>query len=341
MTDLLEPENDPGADDGGGVLTTVFDAIGLHFGHIPAIVRKNVAKAFTHLMKVPNAYIDGMAAEIKATSDARVAVTKATGKTLAKSIEVDRSLAAIATATNASRILRQQVNAAQVLQYAAGEVKLEDSTEVAAEPEEISEDWLNAFEREAVDMSSEHMQRLFGKILAGEIKRPKSYSIRTVRLMAQLDNHAAELFRLLCSMSCSFKAEPGDAFVDSRVLDLGHAAGQNGLLKFGLGFAALNTLFEYGLIISDYGSTMNYGGSIVLNNTIALPLEYANRRFGLLPKTIPTPEQMSAFRFTGVQLSQAGKELLGIVDLVENPAYTADLTNYLDTQGYALIGVVG
>lgn len=337
MTDLLDPENDPPSDGNSGVLATVFDAIGVHFGHIPAIVRKNVAKAFNHLMQVPIAYMDGKAAEIKATSDARVAVTKATGKALAKSIEVDPSLAAIATATNARRILRQQGNAAQVLQYAAEEVKQEDLTEAAAEPEEISEDWLNAFEREAVDMSSEHMQRLFGKILAGEIKRPQSYSIRTVKLMAQLDNHAAELFRLLCSMSCTLRY--GAGIVDARVLDLGQPAAQNGLQKFGLSFSELNILFEYGLIISDFGSVMGYGDSIVQNNSVNAPVSYTNRRFALLPKNAPTQEQLTAFRMSGVQLSQAGKELLGIVELVENPAYTADLTKYFERQGYEMVDV--
>ncbi len=339
MTDLIDPENDPAAEDNNGVLATVFDAIGTHFGHIPAIVRKNVAKAFNHLMKVPNAYIDGKAAEIKATSDARVAVTKATGKTLAQSIEVDKSLAAIATATNASRILRQQVNAAKVLQYAAVEVKQEASTDVATEPEEISEDWLNAFEREAVDMSSEHMQRLFGKILAGEMKRPKSYSIRTVKLMAQLDNHAAGLFRVLCSMACTLQIGPTVA--DARVLDLGQPAGQNGLQNFGLGFSELNILFEYGLIINDFGSVMGYGASVVQHHTVPVPIRYANRRFGLLSKngTAVTPEQLTSFRLSGVQLSQAGKELLGIVDLVESTAYTAELTKFFDSRGYALIDV--
>ncbi|MBR8284600.1 DUF2806 domain-containing protein [Burkholderia vietnamiensis] len=337
MTDLLDPENDPAADDNSGVLATVFDAIGTHFGHIPAIVRKNVAKAFNHLMKVPNAYIDGKAAEIKAASDARVAVTKATGKALAQSIEVDKPLAAIATATHASRILRQQINAAQVLQYAAEEVKQEASTDVTSEPEEISEDWLNAFEREATDMSSEHMQRLFGKILAGEIKRPKSYSIRTVKLMAQLDNRAAELFRVLCSMSCTL--EIGSTILDARVLDLGQPAAQNGLMKFGLGFSELNILFEYGLIISDFGSVMGYGASVIQHNTIHVPIRYANRRFGLLSKdaTAVTPEQLTNFRLSGVQLSQAGKELLGIVELVENPTYTAELTKFFDNRRYALI----
>ncbi len=288
-------------------------------------------------MKVPNAYIDGKAAEIKAASDARVAVTKATGKALAQSIEVDKPLAAIATATHASRILRQQVNAAQVLQYAAEDVKQAAPTDAATEPEEISEDWLNAFEREAVDMSSEHMQRLFGKILAGEIKRPKSYSIRTVKLMAQLDNHAAELFRVLCSMSCMLQIGPTVA--DARVLDLGQPAGQNGLQRFGLSFSDLNVLFEYGLIISDFGTQMAYAHSVVQNHTVPLPIRYANRRFGLLPKSAPTPQQLTNFRLTGVQLSQAGKELIGIVELVENPAYTAELTQFLDGMGYTLVGV--
>ena len=38
---------------------------------------------------------------------------------------------------------------------------------------DITDDWLNAFEQEAVNMSSEHMQKLFGKILAGEIRQGK------------------------------------------------------------------------------------------------------------------------------------------------------------------------
>ncbi len=34
---------------------------------------------------------------------------------------------------------------------------------------DISQDWLNAFDKEACDKSSDEMRYLFGKILAGEI----------------------------------------------------------------------------------------------------------------------------------------------------------------------------
>ncbi|MGV2292262.1 DUF2806 domain-containing protein [Trinickia sp. YCB016] len=337
MDDLPDSEIEPVSDADDGILATIVDAIGTHFGKMPAMVTKNVAKAFNHLMKLPNAYIDGWAAEVKATSEARVLVIKATGKTLAKSIEVDRSLAAVATATHASRILRQQINAAKVLQQTAQEIKHEDAAAIASEPEEISEDWLNAFEREAVDMSSEHMQRLFGKILAGEIKRPKSYSIRTVKLMAQLDNRAAELFQILCSLACTLQT--GSYILDCRVLTLGQDAAQNGLKKFGLGFSELNILFEYGLIISDFGSQMMYGSTFVQNNTVAIPFRYMSRHFGLLPKGVLTSAQMTNFRVSGVQLSQAGKELLGIVEVTENLQYTADLTKHFDSLGYTMVPV--
>jgi hypothetical protein len=195
MEDLPDSEITPASEEEGGSLAVIIDAVGTYLGNIPAALKKNVAKAFNHLMKIPNAYLDGLAAEVKATSEARVAITKATGKALAKAVEVDRSLAAVATATHASRILRQQINAAKVLEQAAEELQRDSAAASPDQPTEITEDWLNAFEREAVDMSSDHMRKLFGKILAGEIRRPKSYSIRTVKLMAQLDNRAAELFR--------------------------------------------------------------------------------------------------------------------------------------------------
>ena len=57
---------------------------------------------------------------------------------------------------------------------------------------EIEDDWLNLFARLAEDKSSEALQGLFGKILAGEIRRPGSFSLRTVRLLATISKNDAE-----------------------------------------------------------------------------------------------------------------------------------------------------
>jgi hypothetical protein len=102
-------------------------------------------------------------------------------------------------------------------------------------------------------------ESLFGKILAGEIRRPASYSIKTIKIMAQLDNRAAALFRLLCSLSISYRF--GNIVHDARVVSMGNA-GSNSLAPYGLSFDSLNILHEYGLIISDYNSWMDYQSAV-------------------------------------------------------------------------------
>jgi hypothetical protein len=63
---------------------------------------------------------------------------------------------------------------------------------------EIEDDWLNVFSRIAEDKSSEELQILFGRILAGEIKRPGSFSLRTMQTLATISKNDAEnLSRLL------------------------------------------------------------------------------------------------------------------------------------------------
>lgn len=327
----IEPEGE------GGALSVIVSAIGDYLGDIPIALKKNIGKAFGQLVKIPGAWIDGKAAEIKANSEARVALTKVTAKSIAKKIDVDNSVAVIAADTHASKILRQTVNTAKILKHAAESIAQDSLVDDQPVPE-ISEDWLNAFEQEAVNMSSEHMQRLFGRILAGEIRRPTSYSIRTVKVMAQLDNKAAQLFRNLCSLALTMPS--GGPPIDARVVAVSGSAASNGLLKFGLGFAALNILFEYGLIISDYNSYMPYGTAIAENNTVGHSFGYMGNHFALKPVKEISQEQRQAFKIHGVALSSAGLELLGVVDVEENPEYTAALRDHLLGQGFEMVPVV-
>ena len=57
---------------------------------------------------------------------------------------------------------------------------------------EIEDDWLNLFVCLSEDKSSEELQRLFGRILSGEIRRPGSYSLRTVQLMSTISRQDAD-----------------------------------------------------------------------------------------------------------------------------------------------------
>jgi Protein of unknown function (DUF2806) len=50
--------------------------------------------------------------------------------------------------------------------------------------QEIDDDWLNLFARLSEDKSSDELRKLFGKILAGEIQAPGSFSLRTIQVLA-------------------------------------------------------------------------------------------------------------------------------------------------------------
>jgi hypothetical protein len=85
---------------------------------------------------------------------------------------------------------RKLENRAAAAKAALDELEENPATEDAKA--EIDNDWLNMFTRLAEDKSSEELQRLFGRILAGEIMRPGSFSLRTLQSVSALSKTEAE-----------------------------------------------------------------------------------------------------------------------------------------------------
>ena len=112
------------------------------------------------------------------------------------------------------------------------------------------------------------MQLRFGRILAGEIRNPGSYSILTLKTLGELDQNIATLFKKLCSACVVLGIQNNEHIIDARVPSLGGDAGSNALKKYGLGFDQLNILNEYDLIISDYNSWRDYNLCILPTKTI-------------------------------------------------------------------------
>lgn len=318
------------------VLTTVGDMIGDVATGIPAPIRKNALKAFnrlcTALVEYPVALIEGAVKEKQAESKARVKLIEISSSQIAEQMKTNPEYARIAAAKYGQKIIRERVNVDQISMIALKELKsdknlIKDQNE--AETPTISEDWLNAFESEAVKLSSEQMQYLFGKILAGEIKTPSTYSIKTIKIIAQLDNLAAVLFTTLCSLSISMRIG-NDYIHDARVVSMGNA-GANSLQMYGLGFDQLNILQEYGLINSDYNCYMDYRASIQINDFEVIPLIYQNKNWLLAPKVgVQIPSSLNLF---GVVFTKSGKELLSIVDLIPNEDYSKALKIHLENMG--------
>lgn len=85
---------------------------------------------------------------------------------------------------------KKQLNIENVTAFAAEELRNEPP--ITDEP--LDEDWTTRFFRIIEDVSNEEMQALWGKILAGEIKQPKSYSLRTLELIRNLCQNDADVF---------------------------------------------------------------------------------------------------------------------------------------------------
>lgn len=78
---------------------------------------------------------------------------------------------------------KKQLNLESVTAHATEELRNEPP--VTDEP--LDEDWKTRFFNIAGDISNEEMQALWGRILAGEIKQPRSYALRTLELLKKFN----------------------------------------------------------------------------------------------------------------------------------------------------------
>jgi hypothetical protein len=90
--------------------------------------------------------------------------------------------------------LNKQFNLEGVLAQAAPE--LEDLNEVPDQQPEPT--WTLRFLGYAEGMGDPYLQELWGKVLAGEIQQPGSYSLRTLDVLSAMTQKEAELFVEAC-----------------------------------------------------------------------------------------------------------------------------------------------
>ena len=330
-----------------GVLATVANVVtDLFTGtSIPTPIRRNAFKAFGQLctaaIDIPVAYLEGVAAEKRAETQARIQIISTSADQIAAQVKVDPAYAHAAVKRYGQKIVRERINLDKVSEVAARQIQQEATSASAeqntnTETAPINDDWLNHFEEEASQKSSEEMQLLFGRILAGEIQRPSSFSIKTVKLLGELDSGAAKLFQHLCSLCVSLRF--ADFVLDARVASLGGNAASNALSKYGLSYDQLNILHEYGLIIPEYNSWHDYRFCIAdENRRVAFGFTYQDQMWGLV-STSDRPKNIE-LRMHGVALSRSGKELMKIVDIEPVEQYTSALQEYLETQKLTMVQI--
>ncbi len=231
---------------------------------------------------------------------------------------------------------KRQRNIESVVRQAATELGDKDVPD-----NETDHDWTARFFGEVQDVSSEEMQSLWAKVLAGEIERPGSTSIQTLSILRNLGLATAIVFRRFCSVCVSVSFE--SHFSDARVPSLGSNAAGNALQSYGLNFGTLNLLNEHGLIISDYNSWFDYNVSIepwsstTKLGQVVCPFSFQDKCWVLSP----TAERAAnkEFQLSGVALTSSGRELSQVVNLEPMDGYAEALTKFFASKNLRMTEV--
>ena len=206
---------------------------------------------------------------------------------------------------------KRQKNIENITQKAAN--NLEKEGEVSNNP--VDKDWITRFFSYAEDISDEEMQELWARILAGEVERPKSYSLRTLDVLRNLSREEADVFMKFAALNIKSSEK-------CFILNFKNEA----LLKYkyGLNFNDRLLLEELGIITAndlqlEIKNTGNNPQSSVfkIGNTIVIQHKEANK-----PKQL-----LEVLVFTKI-----GQQLLNLVKTSPNLDYIQLLASKLNRQ---------
>lgn len=182
--------------------------------NLPAPIRKGILSAISALLsgvtEIPTAWLHGVAQSRKDITAARSLVTTELAKAAAQNAINDPVAMQAATDIYIPTVVRKAKNKANIAQLTVERVAetLSDGTQ-AAEPDD---DWMNAFIRLAEDASSERLQDLFSRILAGEVIQSGSFSVAALRTVSELDQSIAHDFSLVWAKSVGGAIDYSDEF---------------------------------------------------------------------------------------------------------------------------------
>lgn len=199
-------------------------------------------------------------------------IERAKSKALAEGKEIEAETIERIQDRIVHKELRRQENIDNVTEIAAQQLSQEES--VSDEP--VDEDWTTRFFNIVEDVSDEEMQQLWGRILAGEVKRPKTYSLRTLELLKNISKREADVFTrasnfVIISWGSPFifRGEEND-YLD----------------KYNLNFEDRLLLTETGLLQSDSTITRN----LLQNSTDTIRYFESGRFFIKVLKKANTPK---------------------------------------------------
>ncbi len=313
---------------------------------IPVLrVAMNTAKVLRRLSSVGSGYL--VAALEAGTSWFQLKKAR-NDHLIAQVAELPKGQSAIGVKV-AERLIEEQRRIDQLVFAAIEHVQASDHSTPSGEGrDEIDDDWIESFRREAADRSQGEMRETFARILAGEIRQPGMFSIKTLRTVGALSQSTASLFRRAASLRVGMEIGVPDAGVgsriqvfDARIPALGGQLGDNHLKNKGLDYVRLIELTENGLLHPEYNSWYTYNPAMphpkIGPEGGVVPFIHQGQRWALIP--LPSFKAGSELRIHGAKFTTVGQELLHIVDIESNAEFRDKVRAYLKGQHVEMVAL--
>lgn len=218
-----------------------------------------------------------------------------------------------ATERIAYKNIIEQENVENITSFATKEIL---STE-SVSGEKISKDWIYKFFKLAEQVSEEEMQIIWGKILAGEVKKPNSFSIRTLEILSSLTQNDALIFSKLANFAISDNIYPIAYIFHKKHMD------EFNKNELGLIYSDIMIMEDIGLI-STSKSFISYKYQEYKRTEIIV----GNNRL-----EIEIREQAKEQRFPAKGFTRTGTELLRLIDKTASNEYIENIISYVGRCG--------
>ncbi len=208
------------------------------------------------------------------------------------------------------KTISKEINISKAILYAA-KILMNDNSEP---PEKtVDQDLLNQWAEYAGLVSDEQLQELWGKILAGEVKAPGKYSLRTLTFVKNISKKDAEEIYGVSSFVIKdfiFKNPNRE--------------------KTNLSFASLLHLQELGVIqgVESMGINQTFDSSYP--DRFELVTNFGNMLF-----IIKSPKNNKVLSLPAYAITSLGKEVFSLInDVKTDETYLIELAKYIVSQGF-------
>lgn len=207
--------------------------------------------------------------------------------------------------------IRREISLSKAVMYAEEELA-QDPGEPSSNT--VSDDWLLRWRECAANVSSDELQSLWGKVLAGEVKNPGRYSLRTLEFLRNLSQDEAKAIEKLSPFVVNDIVFRGDkALLESE----------------GVTFSLLLAMQELGIV----SGVDALGLEITWSSLAQDRFERALVSYGrvLMVKHIDPAKKLKVQMY---QVTNLGRQILRLGNFQANETYLRALGTSIKSQGF-------